>query len=287
VSGDLRAGDAKARSKTRRTLLEAGTLAGASALPFPEGDPDFVLSLARGLQVIEAFHEQREGLTVSESAARTGLSRAAARRLLITLESLGYAERRGSSFHLTSRVLRLGFSFVSSNALATLAPPVLEQLSARIHESCSVSLLDGEQIVYIARSAPKRVMTIDLGVGSRLPAYCTSIGRLLLASQPQPAIEAYFANAELRPRTLQTKVSRTELEAAFARAREQDYVVVDEELEPGVRAIAVPVRAGDTTPVAAISVSVRAETMSEAELVRRMLQPMREAAASIGRQVTR
>ena len=251
------------------------------------GDPNFMLSLARGLTVLEAFSERKRPLTISQVALRTRLSRASVRRCLYTLEQLGYVGQQGGQYTLRPRVLHLGHAYFSSASLVAVAEPELDRLSQRVGETCALAILEGTDILYLARAQVHRMLTVPLGMGSRLPAYCTSIGRLLLASQPQPAIEAYFANAELRPRTLQTKVSRAELEAAFARAREQDYVVVDEELEPGVRAIAVPVRAGDATPVAALSVSVRAEAMSEAELVRRMLQPMREAAASIGRQVLR
>jgi IclR family pca regulon transcriptional regulator len=251
-------------------------------MALPTGDPDYVLSLARGLQVIEAFHERPNGLTVSEAAARTGLSRASVRRLLITLESLGYAEHKDSTFRLTSRILRLGFSLLSSSSLAGLSLPVLEQLSAHIRESCSVSVLDGSEIVYVARSAPKRVMTIDLGVGSRLPAYCTSMGRVLLSALPAADLDRYLAQTELRPFTARTVGRRDELLALLAGVREEGYALVDEELELGLRSIAVPVVSQTGRVVAAMNSGVHAARVSRDELVERILPPLRDHARMLG-----
>ena len=251
-------------------------------MAFPAGDPDFVLSLARGLQVIEAFHEKSGGLTVSEVAARTGLSRAAVRRLLITLESLGYAEHKDSHFYLTSRILRLGFSFSSSNSLAGLSLPILEQLSAHIRESASVSLLDGGEIVYVARSAPKRVMTIDLGVGSRLPAYCTSMGRVLLAALPQAALERYLAETDRKVLTGKTICDRDQLLPLIERVRAQGYALVDEELELGLRSIAVPVVSQTGRVVAAMNSGVHAARVSCIELAERILPALRDHARILG-----
>jgi IclR family pca regulon transcriptional regulator len=247
-----------------------------------EGDPDFVLSLARGLQVIEAFHETRDGLTVSDIAGRTKLSRAAVRRLLITLESLGYAARNGSSFHLTGRILRLGFSFLSSDSLTSLALPVLQQLSAEIHESASVSVLDGFEIVYVARSAAKRVMTIDLGVGSRLPAYCTSMGRVLLSALPSADLSAYLSHAELKPLTPKTIVNRKRLGQIIKRAARDGYALVDEELELGLRSIAVPVVSRSGNVVAAMNSGTSAARISAGELVTRILPALRRHARTLG-----
>jgi IclR family pca regulon transcriptional regulator len=248
----------------------------------PEGDPDFVLSLARGLRVIEAFHEKTEGLTVSQVAAETGLSRAAVRRLLITLESLGYAEHKDSYFRLTSRILRLGFSFISSGSLARLSLPILEQLSAHIRESCSVSLLDGGEVVYVARSAPKRVMTIDLGVGSRLPAYCTSMGRVLLASLPAAELERYLKYAELKALTPKTVRDRRDLLRVIHRVRKQGYALVDQELELGLRSIAVPVVSQTGRVIAAMNSGVHAVRVSAAEMVDRILPALRDHARLLG-----
>jgi IclR family pca regulon transcriptional regulator len=250
--------------------------------PKTEGNPDFVMSLARGLEVIAAFQGEREGLTVSEVSDRTKLSRAAVRRLLITLELLGYAERMGSSFHLTSRILRLGFSFVTSNSLGGMALPMLEQLSTRIHESCSVSVLDGNYIVYVARSAPKRVMTIDLGVGSRLPAYCTSMGRVLLAALPGEELEGYLATAELNSLTPKTVTDPMRLREVLQEVRSKRYAVVDEELEVGLRSIAVPVISRSGRVMAAMNSGVSAARMSPSGLVEQILPALNEHARLLG-----
>jgi len=247
------------------------------------GDPNFMLSLARGLTVLEAFSERKRPLTISQVAQRTQLSRASVRRCLYTLEQLGYVSQQDGHFALRPRVLHLGHAYFSSTSLVSAAQPILDNLSTRIHETSALAILDGTDILYLVRSEVQRVLTHALGMGSRLPAYCTSTGRLLLAHQPEAVLEAFFEHAELRPRTLQTKISRTELEAAFRRARELEYVLIDEELEPGLRAIAVPVRSLSGTVVAAISVSVKATRVSEAEMVARLLTPMREAAVAIGK----
>ncbi|WP_423199514.1 MULTISPECIES: IclR family transcriptional regulator domain-containing protein [unclassified Cupriavidus] len=247
------------------------------------GDPNFMLSLARGLTVLEAFSERKRPLTISQVAQRTQLSRASVRRCLYTLEQLGYVSQQDGHFALRPRVLHLGHAYFSSTSLVSAAQPILDTLSTRIHETSALAILDGTDILYLVRSEVQRVLTHSLGMGSRLPAYCTSIGRLLLAYQPAEVLEAFFEHAELRPRTLQTKVSRTELEAAFARARELDYVIIDEELEPGLRAIAVPVRALSGAVVAAVSVSVKAARVSESEMIARLLTPMRDAATAIGK----
>ncbi len=252
------------------------------SMPLPDGDPDFVLSLARGLQVIEAFSEEREGLTVSWASHKTGLSRAAVRRLLITLASLGYVERKGPAFHLTARVLRLGFSFVTSSSMAALAVPILEQLSAHVHESCSVSLLDGGEIVYIARSAPKRVMTIDLGVGSRLPAHCTSMGRVLLAALPEEHLAEYLRRVELKALTPKTIRNRKRLAAMIREVRAQGYALVDEELELGLRSIAVPVVSKTGRVAVAMNSGVHAARISAAELRERVLPALKDHARLLG-----
>ena len=248
----------------------------------PEGDRDFVLSLARGLQVIEAFHEEKDGLSVSEVASRTGLSRASVRRLLITLGTLGYTERKGSTFRLTSRILRLGFAFLTSHSLASLAVPVLEQLSARTRESCSVSVLDGETVVYVARSARKRVMTIDVGVGSRLPAYCTSMGRVLLAALPSEESDGYLAKAELKALTAKTLTERGRLGRLIRKVHATGYALVDEELELGLRSIAVPVTSCSGLVVAAMNTSVSAGRVPAADLVERILPLLQDHARLLG-----
>jgi IclR family pca regulon transcriptional regulator len=246
------------------------------------GNPDFVLSLARGLAVIEAFQDQPDGATVADIARRTGWSRAAVRRLLITLQLLGYATHTGSVYRLGTRILRLGFAFLSSQPLATLAAPVLEDLSAKIHESCSVSVLEGDEIVYLARSATKRVMSVNLSIGSRLPAWCTSMGRVLLAALPDEAVASLLAGVALQALTPRTLIDKGELLAEIARVRQQGYALVDEELEVGLRALAVPIVTRSGRTVAAMNTGVHAARISRQELLERLLPELRKAAALLG-----
>jgi IclR family pca regulon transcriptional regulator len=243
-----------------------------------EGNPDFVLSLARGLVVIEAFQERPDGVTVGDVAGRTGLSRAAVRRLLITLELLGYASHSGAVYRLSSRALRLGFSFLSSNSLSSLAMPVLEEISAAIHESSSLSMLEGDEIVYLARSATRRVMSVGLSVGSRLPAYCTSMGRVMLAGMSREELAVYLRRVELKRRTPKSITRKTALKAELERVRVQGYSLVDEELEVGLRSLAVPVRSRSGKVVASINTGVQAARVSAQEMIERFLPVLREGA---------
>lgn len=247
------------------------------------GDPNFMLSLARGLHVLEAFSERRRPLTISQIAQRTQLSRASVRRCLYTLQRLGYVSQEDGRFALRPRVLHLGHAYFSSTALVAQAQPILDRLSAAVGETSALAILEDTDILYLARCEVRRMLSHALGMGSRLPAFCTSIGRMLLAHLDEPARDAYFERAELRPRTLQTKVSRTELEACFEQARTLGYVVVDEELELDLRALAVPVHAESGEVVAGISVSVRPTQVGEAEMLARMLPRMREAASEMSR----
>jgi IclR family pca regulon transcriptional regulator len=238
-----------------------------------DGNPDFVLSLARGLAVIEAFQDRPDGATVGDIAGRTKLSRAAVRRLLITLELLGYASHNGPVYRLTSRALRLGFSFLSSDSLATLAAPILSEVSASLHESSSLSVLEGDEIVYLARSATRRVMSVGLSVGSRLPAYCTSMGRVLLAALPIDRLSAYLDRVELRPLTPQTITDKSLLRKELEHVRYHGYALVDQELEIGLRSLAVPVGG-----VAAINTGVHASRVQKEEMLERFLPILREGA---------
>jgi IclR family pca regulon transcriptional regulator len=243
-----------------------------------EGNPDFVLSLSRGLSVIEAFHDRPDGATVGDLAARTGLSRAAVRRLLITLELLGYAAHSGPVYRLSSRVLRLGFSFLSSNSLSTLAAPILEKISATLHESSSLSVLEGDEIVYLARSFTRRVMSVGLSTGSRLPAYCTSMGRVLLAALKSEELAAYVERVELKPLTPNTIVEKTGFVLELVCVRAQGYALVDQELEIGLRSLAVPVRTRTGKVVAAMNTGVHAARVQPEEMLERFLPVLREGA---------
>lgn len=242
------------------------------------GNPDFVLSLARGLAVIEAFQGRPDGVTVGDVAGRTGLSRAAVRRLLITLETLGYATHNGPLYRLSSRVLRLGFSFLSSNSLSAVALPVLEEITAKINESSSLTTLEGDEIVYLARSATRRVMSVGLSIGSRLPAYCTSMGRVLLAAMSPDDLAAYLQRVDLKPLTPKTLTDKAALSAELERVRERGYALSDEELEIGLRSLAVPVRSRSGKVLAAMNTGVHAARVTIPEMIERFLPVLKEAA---------
>ena len=248
--------------------------------PF-DGNPDFVLSLARGLRVIESFEGHTEGLTVADIARLTKLSRAAARRSLLTLEMLGYVDCAGRVYRLRTRVLKLGFSYLASNALPTLTQPTLERITELVHESSSLSVLDGDQIVYIARSSAKRVMSVGLSVGSRLPAYCTSMGRVLLAALPDSELELFLERVELRPLTPKTITDKKVLGDIIRRVRQDEFALADEELELGLRSIAVPVKNHQGRVVAAMNVGVHAARVTTAEMIHRFLPILQEQAASL------
>jgi len=247
-----------------------------------EGNPDFVLSLARGLAIIEAFQDRPDGVTVGDVAARTGLSRAAVRRVLITLELLGYASHNGPVYRLGSRVLRLGFSFLSSSSLPALALPILEEISTAIHESSSISALEGDEIVYLARSVARRVMSVGLSIGSRLPAYCTSMGRVLLAALPDSELPAYLGRITLQSYTPKSITSKTALAEEIVRVREQGYSLVDEELEVGLRSLAVPVQTRSGKVVAAMNTGVHVSRVSPEDMIERFLPVLREGAERLG-----
>jgi IclR family pca regulon transcriptional regulator len=244
-----------------------------------EGNPDFVLSLARDWPSL-SFQDQPDGVTVGDIAARTGC-RGRRRRLLITLELLGYAGHSGPVYRLSSRALRLGFSFLSSSSLSVLALPILEEISAVIHESSSISMLEGDEIVYLARSATQRVMSVGLSVGSRLPAYCTSMGRVMLAGIPPEDLTAYLRRVELKKRTPKSITRKRDFAAELERVRQQGYALVDEELELGLRSLAVPVRSRSGKLVAAINTGVQAARSTPREMVERFLPVLREGAGRL------
>jgi IclR family pca regulon transcriptional regulator len=244
-------------------------------------DPEHVQSLARGLAVIRAFDAGHPELTLSDVARQTGLPRAAARRFLRTLVDLGYVRTDGRLFALRPRVLELGYAYLSSLTLPQVAQPHVEALVALVHESSSVSVLDGDEHVYIVRIPARRILTMTISVGTRFPAYATSMGRVLLAHQPADWIEDYLGRVPLTALTDRTQTDPDRLRAVLARVRAQGYAVTDQELEYGVRSVAVPLRDGDSVVVAAMNVSVHASRHPVASLRRNLLPPLREAAARV------
>jgi IclR family transcriptional regulator, pca regulon regulatory protein len=241
----------------------------------------YVKSLERGLAVIACFSADRPKLTLSEVARQVGLSRAAARRSLITLQTLGYVRSEGRDFYLTPRVLTLGYAYLSSLSLADVAQAHLTNLANEVHESCSASVLDDSDIVYVARAATKRIMTISLSVGTRLPAYATSMGRVLLAALRDDRLDAYLDNATLAPLTERTLVDRDRLRTEVERTRTRGWCLVDQELEDGVRSIAVPVHDAAGRVVAAVNTSAHATRVPLTTLQRSFLPKLRSCAAAI------
>ena len=255
----------------------------AASLDIYSGDPNFMTSLARGLIVIQAFTQQSPQMTISQLSIRTGLSRAAVRRCLYTLTKLGFAGAEdGSRYSLRPRMLTLSQTYTASNTLSTAAQPILERMSAAHRESFSVATLDGDDIVYIARTTVTRVMAVDLHIGSRLPAYCTSMGRVLLAYLPSEQLEQYLSRLTLTLHTTRTVNSIDKLRLALRNVRRNGFALVDQELEVGLRSIAVPVYAPSGRVVATVNLSGNAPRLSTLEMQSRFLTPLRNAANELG-----
>jgi IclR family pca regulon transcriptional regulator len=246
-----------------------------------QGDRDFMAGFGKGLAVIECFDDRHPHLTIAQVAQRTGLSRAAARRCLLTLQRLGYASFNDKFFTLTPRVLRLGYAYLSATDLPQLIQPFLERLSEELQESCSATVLDGAEIVYIARSAKKRVMSVSLGVGSRLPAFCTSMGRVLLAAlEPDEAIKR-LAASERRKFTPHTCTRLEDLTDILRLVRRQGYCVTDQELEIGLVSMAVPIMDAHGETLAAINVGAQSARIAAADMPGRFLASFAETQKAI------
>jgi IclR family transcriptional regulator, pca regulon regulatory protein len=266
----------------RTMISEGSTAAPASQLDSFRGDPNFMTSLARGLSVIQAFSQKKRQLTISQLSGKTGLSRAAVRRCLYTLSKLGFAGTDdGRHFYLGPRVLALGYSYIASMPLATAAQPVLERVSHELHESCSISTLDRSEIIYVARANVTRIMAIDLGVGSRLPAFCTSMGRVLLASLPPEELETYLSQTDLKRYTDRTITSPEKLRQVLRLVSRNGYAIVDQELELGLRSMAVPIQNPNGRIVAALNVGTHAQRVSTQELQTNFLPRLRSAAQEL------
>ncbi|HCH75249.1 MAG TPA: IclR family transcriptional regulator, partial [Pseudomonas sp.] len=236
------------------------------------GDPNFMTSLARGLAVIHAFQERKRHLTIAQISHRTEIPRAAVRRCLHTLMKLGYVTTDGRTYSLLPKVLTLGHAYLSSTPLAVTAQPILDRLSEQLHEACSMATLEGDEVLYVARSAtPQRLISVDLSVGSRLPAYCTSMGRILLAALDDAALDDYLGRADLQVKTSRTLHSPEALRENIAEIRQQGWVIIDQELEMGLRSLAVPLKDSAGQVLAALNVGTHAGRVSRQELETRFL----------------
>jgi len=221
-------------------------------------DPSFMTSLARGLAVVKAFSDQRRAMTIAQLSHKTGIPRAAVRRCLYTLKQLGYADAEANNFYLKPKILSLGYSYLSSTPLTIAAQPSLNELSRTLNESCSLAVLENDEVLFISRSQTSRVLSVALSAGSRLPAYCTALGRVLLAGLPEAELDAYFARVKLIAYTDRTVVSESQLREILADVRRRGYAIVEEELEIGLRSIAVPVRGASGSTMAALNVGAQA-----------------------------
>ncbi|MFV8382375.1 IclR family transcriptional regulator domain-containing protein [Corynebacterium hindlerae] len=245
------------------------------------GDNTTVQSLVRGLAVIRSFGTERPRQTLSEVAEETGLARATARRFLHTLVTLGYADTDGSTFWLTPRILELGFSYLSALELPSIAQPRLEQLSRSIKESSSLSVLDGTDIVYVNRVPVRKIMTVSITIGTRFPAFATSMGRVLLADLPESELEEYWANADLSSLTPQTITAREKLNSQLQAVRDQGFAIVDQELEPGLRSVAAPIYSPAGKVIAAINVSTQSALRTTEDIKRTIVPELLETARAI------
>lgn len=239
--------------------------------PAAGNDRDFVGALEKGLAVIEAFERNNPRLTLSEVGRRTGLTRAAARRYLLTLARLGYAESDGKLFWLAPRVLRLGYAYMSTTPLPKLAQPVLDRIGERVQEVASIGVVDDGSVVFLAHSASRRIISAATGVGTRIPAFCSALGRAILASRPEAEIEAFLDAHDFTKLTPKTKTHRQELHDELMKVRAEGYAVSDEELELGLRSIAVPVANARGEVVLAMSVSLHAARMTVEKMVEQAL----------------
>lgn len=245
------------------------------------GATDFIESLDRGLRVLELLGGGRQPMALSDIAKAADLPRATARRILFTFERAGFVESDGKLFRLTPRVLVLASSYLASNHVVSVLQPALDQLSSEAQEISSMAILDGNDVVFIARASPTRIFSAGIDVGYRLPAFCTSVGRVLLSRLPDDGLAAALKAMDPAPLTPFTVTDRKVLLKTIIADRAQGYSLVDREAEPGFRSISVPVRRYDGAIVAAINMGAHVDRVSASEMVERFLPLLRETAASV------
>jgi IclR family pca regulon transcriptional regulator len=245
------------------------------------GGTDFIESLDRGLRVLEVFGGSRQPMTLSDLAKAADLPRATARRILFTLERAGFVATDGKLFRLMPRVLVLATAYLASNHVVSVLQPALDRLSGEAQEISSMAILEGNDVVFIARASPTRIFSAGIDIGYRLPAFCTSVGRVLLSRLPDDELAAALDKMDLAPLTPFTVTDRKLLLKTIVADRAQGHSLVDREAEPGFRSISVPVRRYDGVIVAAINMGAHVDRVSSAEMVERFLPRLREAAASV------
>jgi IclR family pca regulon transcriptional regulator len=255
----------------------AGTIAAFS------DDPDFVTALARGLAVMLTLSDKKRRMSIAQVSHRTGIPRAAARRSLHTLVKLGFvAEDDARRFYLRPRVLSFSHGYLSGSPIVVLSQPVLDRLGEALGEACSLATLDGDEIVYLARSTSSRIMSSALNVGRRLPAYCTSIGQVMLAHLPQEELDAYLARVHFHPYTEFTPTAADKLLALVRGVRESGFAFASQLMEPRLCTLAVPVRDAGGHCVAGLNVILQGRLVSREEMAERYYQPLYQAATELG-----
>ena len=248
-----------------------------------ESDKDYVASLARGLDVICSFTRYSPGMTLSDVAQATGMTRASARRILLTLVKEGYAEKNENVFSLKPKVLQLGYSALSSVGILDVVQPIMNELTRSTQESIFTAVLTGDDVTYLARSTPDRIMSVSYNVGRRLPAYAVSTGRVLLAFEPEQAREEYLSRVNLKQYQSNTIVSKTRLREVLEETRQLGYSLVDEELEPGVRSLSVPIRDVDNRVIAALNACCPSVRFSVEEMHGQLVPKLLDAVVRINR----
>lgn len=246
-------------------------------------DPDFVTALARGLAVLLALSDKKRRMSIAQVSHRTGIPRAAARRSLHTLANLGFVAADDSRrFYLRPRVLSFSHAYLSASPLAVLAQPILDRLGESLREACSLAILDGDEIVYLARSASSRIMSPALNVGRRLPAYCTSIGHVLLAQLPAEELEGYLARARFHPYTEYTLTSAEKIRQVLHAVRDSGYAYASQQMEQRLCTIAVPVRDSAGHYVAGINVILQGRLLAAPDMADQFFRPLHDAALELG-----
>ena len=246
-------------------------------------DPDFVTALARGLAVLMVLSDKKRRMSIAQVSHRTGIPRAAARRSLHTLATLGFvAADDARRFYLRPRVLSFSHGYLSGSPLALLAQPILDRLGESLHEACSLATLDGDEIVYLARSTSSRIMSSTLNVGRRLPAYCTSIGHVMLAHLPEHELNDYLARARFHPYTEYTPNSAAKLLPLLQAVRESGFAFASQQMEPRLCTLAVPVRDAGGHYVAGINVILQGRLIDRDDMAERFFRPLHDAAMELG-----
>ena len=246
-------------------------------------DPDFVTALARGLAVLLALSDKRRHMSIAQVSHRTGIPRAAARRSLHTLSKLGFAAADDARrFYLRPRVLSFSHAYLSTSPIAVLAQPILDRFGESVREACSLAMLDGDEIVYLARSSSSRIMSPSLNVGRRLPAYCTSVGHVMLAHLPPDELDAYLARTRFHPYTEHTPTTPEKLRAQLKTVQDSGYAFASQLMESRFCTLAVPVRDTGGHYVAGINVILQGRLLSQKDMAERYLQPLQQAAMELG-----